>query len=76
MRPRQRCSAALDSDAERATLRGYDKQLLVKPRDVDLYGYKTAGFYFKGKGGDTKQSSAFRDEQIKQLQLERREERR
>ena len=28
---------------------------------------------FKGKGGDTKRSSSYRDEQIKQLQVERRQ---
>ena len=65
--------AALDSDAERQALKAYDKGIVIKPRDADLYGYKNAGFYFKGKGGDTKQSNAFRDEEIKRLQLERRQ---
>ena len=45
-------NAALDSDAERQALKAYDKGSVIKPRDADLYGYKNAGFYFKGKGGD------------------------
>ena len=64
--------AALDSDAERAALKVFDKGIILKARDDDLLQYKNAGFYFKGKGGDTKRSSDYRDEEIKRLQNERK----
>ena len=46
--------ACLDSDAERSALKQYEKSIVLKPRDDDLYQYKTAGFYFPGKGGTMK----------------------
>ena len=67
--------ACLDSDAERSALKQYEKSIVLKPRDDDLYQYKTAGFYFPGKGGTMKggkTSNAFRDEEIKRLQSERK----
>lgn len=65
--------AALDSDAERSNLRTYEKGIVIFPRDLDVFQYKTAGFYFKGKGGDTKMNSEFRNEEIKRLQGERKQ---
>ncbi len=70
---KQEMYSALDSDEEKAALKVYEKGVVLKPRDADLLQYKNAGFYFKGKGGDTKTSSAYRDEEIKKLQLERRQ---
>ena len=70
---KQQAYGALDTDSERAALKQYDKLLVFNKRDDDLLQYKNAGFYFKGKGGDTKRSSEFRDEEIKRLQSERKQ---
>ena len=51
----------------------YEKGIVVVPRDADVFQYKTAGFYFKGKGGDNKVNSEFRNEEIKRLQGERKQ---
>ena len=67
--------AALDTDFEREQLRVYDKAIKIRPRNDDVYQYKNAGFYFPGKGGTMKggkTSNAFRDEEIKRLQSERK----
>jgi hypothetical protein len=65
--------AALDTDAERSSLKAFEKGIVVVPRDADVFQYKTAGFYFKGKGGDNKVNSEFRNEEIKRLQGERKQ---
>ena len=36
---------SLDSDAERAALKPYDRNIRIKERDLDLYQYKNAGIY-------------------------------
>ena len=54
-------------------LRAYDRQLAIAPRNNDVMQYKNAGTYFKGKGGDSKRGSSFRDGEIARLQMERRQ---
>ena len=61
----------LDAD-EKAKLKKFDKYIVVNARSSDVMQYKNAGLYFRGKGGDAKSSSSYRDEQIAQLQVERR----
>jgi len=62
--------AALDSDAERAALRKYDKALVLNARDAATMQYKSSQICKyecgRGKGG------SYRDEQIRQIQANRR----
>jgi hypothetical protein len=51
----------------------YDRYIVIRQRDPDLMQYKNAGFYFRGKGGDTKRGDALRDQEIVKLQRERRQ---
>ena len=62
-------AAPLHAQASRAPCAQANEPRL-RPRQV--MQYKNAGLYFRGKGGDAKSSSSYRDEQIAQLQVERR----
>ena len=62
--------AALDSDVERAALRKYDAAIVLNARDSAVMQYKTSQICKyecgRGKGG------GYRDEQIRQVQTNRR----
>ena len=62
--------AALDTDVERAALRKYDAAIVLNARDSAVMQYKTSQICKyecgRGKGG------GYRDEQIRQVQTNRR----
>ena len=62
--------AALDTDVERAALKKYDAALVLNKRDAAVMQYKTSQICKyecgRGKGGN------YRDEQIRQVQTNRR----